>query len=700
MVTAPVAPLLLTLGWLLLPGLAVGALLGLRGWLLAGAAPALTMGFVATAATVLAGGDSWGPGAVVALLAVLLAVLAAVAVGPGVVARLAAGRLPAMRLPTRRRPADGAGGLEDTDGADGPGEGWRWWHHVAVTASLLVGGTVGARAVLLATHRFTAVNQTWDALFHFGAVRLITESGDPDPAALAAIGAPASTDFYMPDAYHCLAALVYRMSGADLVTAVNATTAAFPMVLGLGVVGLLRVATGRPAHAVCAGFLAAVVAAVPYQVIGYGTLIPYAAALVLLPGVLALVTALLLAPGWRLGVALGVAAAGVLHTHPQVAFLAAVIALVQLLWHVGATRRLDLRLLGGLVAAGGVAAALGAPVLVALTSAVGEADFIDWPAYTTPAGAVGDLLLFSAVDGRPQWWLVPFLLAGLAAVVAGGAAPALRPMIVAAGIVTALYVLAGAYDTPLAQQLTSLWWNDRHRLAAAFGVLAIVLVAVGAVWLRDQAVAGLRHRDGGWARAVPPAVLVAGLAGFSVLSDGAYVGYTRAAVAWGYGSGPTLSVGERAGLADVARIVAAGGGGAVMNDPHDGCGWAYALHGTDMVFPTPLTGPFDWTDRGLDRLRLHDGFDRLDDDPVIRADAKRLGVRWAVLCRGFIRSWNTRAPGLYDVGAMPGARRVYSNGDVRLYRIDTDVTTAGEPTVEEVAHDDGPPTEEPAAGTT
>ncbi len=35
----------------------------------------------------------------------------------------------------------------------------------------------------------------------------------------------------------------------------------------------------------------------------------------------------------------------------------------------------------------------------------------------------------------------------------------------------------------------------------------------------------------------------------------------------------------------MAQVVREGGGGSVMNDPNDGCGWAYALEGVKMVFP-------------------------------------------------------------------------------------------------------------------
>lgn len=651
MITDPVELLLLALGWLLLPGLVVGAVLGLRGWLLAGVAPALSMGFVAGAGVWFAWTDTaWRPGAVI----VALLVVATLATVPVVLVRR--WRLRRWSVPSAAHPA--------------PADDWRWWHHLGVGAALLVTATVGVRTTFLVTGGFAEVNQTWDAFFHAGAIRFIADRGDPSPAALAAVGAPASTSFYMPDAYHCVGALVAQMSGAAVPSVINAMVAVLPLVLGLGLVALLRVATGRPAHAVCVALFSCVVAAVPYYMVGYGTLLPYATALVMLPGVLALVVVTLRAPDLRVAGALGVAAAGLLHAHPQVAFLAAMTAAIQLGWHVVSTRRLGLPLLRSLGVTAVVAGVLGAPVLLALTSVVTRADGIDWPAYTRPAGAVGDLLLFSVPGGFPQWWLVPLLLAGLVAIVGRGAAAVLRPLVVAAVVIAGLYVTAGAYDGELSLRLTSLWWNDRNRLGAAFALLAIVFVAVGAVWLRDAAVAPLLRRAGLLARVAPAVLLVLGLAGFAVLSEGAYAQPTRTALATAYSTDHVLSGVERAGLATVAQIVRDGGGGAVMNDPHDGCGWAYALHGTDMVFRTPLTGPFEWSEFGYDRERLFHSFDRMDTDAQVRQDVERLGVRWAVLCTGFIRSFQARAPGLYDVGGMASATRVFSNAEVRLYRID------------------------------
>lgn len=634
--------------WFVVPGLLIGAALGVRGWVVLGIAPPLTMGVAATAAQVsTVSGIAWSP-LLVAGVVVVLAALLAVA---------AHSWRPVSVVP---------------DSSTAAGTRWTWWQHAGIAAALVVTGVLGLRNTYRATGGFEQVNQTWDALFHAGAIRFIVDVGDPAPAALGAIAAQASPDFFTPNTYHATAALVMMSSGAPVMVVINVLAGLLPLLLGLGVVALVRATTGRPAHALCGAFFAAVVVAVPYHMIGYGALIPYGTTLVMLAGMLALFATVFAEPGWRLGIALGIALAGLLSAHPQVAFLAVVIAVVQFGWHVARTRRTSGALWLTVAVSLVTFAAVGAPVLLATLRTASGAAGIDWPAYTSAGGALGDLLLFNAASQYPQWWLAPLMLLGIFTVLAGGADPALRPFVAAAAAIAGLYILAGAYDTPLSLAITSLWWNDRHRLAAAFAVLGILFAAVGAVWLRDRivTVAGRMGPLRPSGRVAPASLLVLGLAAFFVVTGGGYAAATQSGLAAGYGTTPTLSDQERTGLAEVNRIVQNGGGGEVMNDPHDGCGWAYALYGTDVVFPTPLTGPFDWANLGYDRMRLYERFDELDIDPQIASDGEQLDVRWAVLCTGFIRDWQSRAPGLMDLNQMPSAELVFSNGAVQLFRID------------------------------
>ncbi|MCE0761783.1 hypothetical protein LWC35_02465 [Pseudonocardia kujensis] len=647
---AVTALLVTTLAWLFGPGLALGLALRLRGWLLASAAPLLTLGLLAVATPVLPIAHiAWTP------IAVLLVTL--VATGLTTLA---------TRAWTPTPPKGGPGGAP-----------WSRYHHGAIVIALIGAGLLGVVVVSRATGGLQVVNQTWDAFYHAGAIRHISETGDPRPASLAAVAAPHSQTYFAPDTYHVAGALILSSTGASIPEVVNAIAALLPFVFGVGCVGVFRVLTGRPAHALCAAAGSASLASVPYQMTGYGALLPYGLAVVLFPGFLALLGSFLGAPTWWRGIASGLGAAALLNTHPQVAVPAALVGFLMLVRQLVIRREARLALLGGTVVLITVAAAASFQVIVSLlpSTASGTAAAIDWPAYTTPGGAIRDLLLFNAT-GLRQVAFAPLLAVGVLAVFAAPTLRVLLPVLATAAVVVWLYVLAGAYDTDLSLLVTSLWWNDRHRLGTAFTVLAYLLAVVGAVALRDLVASALRRGPlrralaGRKPRLMPVALLSAGLLLGAVVTHGGYHRTTEATVAKAYGAGPTLSPTERLGVDQASAWVRADGGGAVMNDPHDGCGWAYALDGTDVVFPTPLTGPFDWGDQGYDREALFERFDTLDWDPTVRSAAEGLDVRWVMLCQGFIRGdAQRRAPGLVHVADMHSARLVYSNSEVQLYKL-------------------------------
>ncbi len=123
-----------------------------------------------------------------------------------------------------------------------------------------------------ATGGLEDVSQTWDAFFHAGAIRLIIETGDVDPAALGALSAQASTRFFAPNTYHAIAALVAMSTGQPSVVVINALAAVQPLLLSVGVAALFRITTSRPAHAFCGAAFWAAVAVVPYHMVGYGAL--------------------------------------------------------------------------------------------------------------------------------------------------------------------------------------------------------------------------------------------------------------------------------------------------------------------------------------------------------------------------------------------------------------------------------------------
>src|SRR4051812_12033201 len=176
------------------PGLVVCALLGMRGWRLAGLAPAVTFGLAATGGPLLdALGVRWS-----------LWSFAAWTVVAGVVAAAAAWLWSRLRPGSRTEPAEGDRRLAPLRRAR--------WEHVVVAGGVLLGMAVGALVMLRGTDGLALTSQEWDAPFHANAVRWIAEHGDAVPSHLAPIAnlSPGDPYFY-PITYHSVLAIVVQL---------------------------------------------------------------------------------------------------------------------------------------------------------------------------------------------------------------------------------------------------------------------------------------------------------------------------------------------------------------------------------------------------------------------------------------------------------------------------------------------------------
>ena len=624
---------------LTLPGLLLGTALGLRGWVLLGSAPALTVG----AAGVLAAwygitGIAWSGLSTAVGLLILCAVAAVCA------------------RPWRRRPppVEGRYGLH---------------HHLAIGAALAGTAGVGALAVKRGTLGLEGIPQYWDAMFHANAVRFIAETGDAAPSALSAIAQPANPHFFYPHTFHVLGALLFDAGVQPAQVVLNTLGACLPAVFALSLVALLRVVTPRPAMVFGGALVAGMFTAFPYDLIQYGPLLPLALAIAVSPAACALLVLLVRSPAVGLGIGLAVSAVGLLTTHPSVAVATGILMVLLLVAGQRADRPWrDRRTLLAVVLTGVGALVLAFPSIRGLTGVAGNATAIDWPAEMTPGEAVGNLLLFNHETLFPQWWLAALTLLGAVAALRSAA---LRPFLAAAGVFLALFVLAASYDTPISALLTAVWWNDRWRLAGLFVVPAAVLAAAGLVALKD----GVQRLTDRLPRRLPPRaaavrgpVIVGVLAVLLVvLTPNGYLARNTREVGLPYGNGPTVSAGEQAAYAELARLW---DGGTVLNDPADGSPWAYALHGLPLVFKTPLTQPSSPEQFGADRITLLEDFapDR-ESRRVVRA-LDDLDVRWVVVGQGFATGTVSRAPGLEDLGNTPGLTEVWANDAATIYRVE------------------------------
>jgi hypothetical protein len=637
----------------LVPGLLIGTALRLRGWFLIGCAPALTVG---TAGVL---------GAWFGVFAIPWEPLP-VAGGLAVVAGVAALAARTWRTTRGSMPR--------------PEHPYVWYHHVGLAGGIALAATIGAAAVWMGTHKLQGVHQYWDAMFHANAIRYIADGGVAQSAGLSAVAQPANPDFYYPHTYHLVGAVLADVGIGPAQVVLNTLSACLPALFALSTVALLRVVLPRPTT-MLAGALASVMFTIfPYDIINFGPLLPLALALAVAPAVVALMLRMSRAPSVALGAALALGAVGVLTTHPTGAVSAGIMMVLLLL--VG--RREDQvwrqpRRLLGLALVGAVALALAAPSIGGLLTASGSAGEVDWPAFAIPGSALGQLVLLNHESLFPEWWLAAAVLLG--AVVAWRRRE-LRPFLATAVVFLTLFVLAASYDTPLAQRLTSIWWNDRWRLAAAYALPATVLAAVGLTALVDV-LRGLAERGRiryavlrsgpvdravrilrpAGLRVVSTLIVVGGLLG---LSGVGYVRVNGEHVGIPYRDGPTVFAGEREAFAELARLW---DGGTILNDPADGSAWAYALEGLPLLFKAPLTPPSDPEDYGVERNLLLADFNRgLDDDGI--ADAvETLDVRWVIVGEGFASPRAARAVGLEDLDVVDGLEQVWSNGVASIYRV-------------------------------
>jgi len=627
-----------TVALLWLPGAVVAALVGLRGWLLAGVAPAVTMGLVAVAAPaapVL--GARWatpyflGSCAVAALLA-----------GAGL-------------APARRR------GLPRSSPVGTP---WSRWGSAAVAAALLVAAGIAVTVVAYATHGLGSVPQAWDAPYHGTAIRLIGDRGESGTRLLGWIDRPDEpAGAFYPHVYHCFEALVYQLTGADIPRVMNTgmlvTTA---VAVPLGAVALVRAAGGSAGFAAAAALVSTSFASYPWDLYQWGQLFPYAAGLVLVLPFLALLLHWLRSGADRVGVLVAVAGAGLTGTHSAMVFISAILVVCFAVHRLADDPRRFARAdLPRLALVGVGVGVLALPYLLGATTMAGATAAYDWPAVTTPSKALGDGVLLGSDAAWPQWLLAGFMLLGLFLMLRDGV---LRWLAAAYGILLVLFVAASGIDFPWAQAVTSPWWNDRFRLAAAMTPPATVAAGWGlwssARWLAGlvSRVARLRTPRAATAATAVAAALVA--AGYLVQSDG-YARRNAARLEFSF-NGPVLSRLEQDGMRELARI--AKDGGTVMNDGGDGTVWTYALTGV-----RPLINHYPAIAPSPRRQLLLDRFDELSTDAEVAGTIRDLDVRYVVVGTGYMDRFE-RAPGLRDLAGLPALTLRYGNADFQLYEID------------------------------
>ena len=635
---------------LVAPGAAICLAVGTRWRDAVAAGPALTLAVVAVGTTVTAAVDvRWGP--VSAGVALVVALLGAVAFG---IAARVAGRVP-DRVADRRAGRSGEGdGDDDEPRGRGPGP------TLADLVVVVVLAAVPTVQILLATRGLTAIPQGWDAIFHGGATRFIAETGRAGVADLAPVGQPANENYFYPDTYHALAALLVGLPGGVPPGALNAVSAATGTVFVLGAAVLTgRLCGGSRLAAGAAALVAASAWAFPYLPLGRGPVLPFALGIAVIPGLVLLGDHLAARRPWLVGhgLLLGAGMAGAWSVHPSVALAAAVPLAAQAAAGVLAAPAARPRLV--VAGAFALAGAIAAPYVVwsvsmVSSSTTGALAEFSWPREMSVWRAVAGVLDLGPIAVASVGIAVAVLV-GLGSAVADPARR--RPLaapVVALAVYGGLYVLAAAVEGDWVRTFTGFWWDDYYRFASLLVLPSAVLAGAGVRALVPRGSLRRPAARGGIAVAVVLGLVVA--SGHVVLAEHLRV--------WGYGDGPAVTAQERVVL---DALDARYEGGSVVNDPFDGTAWVYALHGVPVVFGAPLADD-PVAQVGADRMTLYTSFNRYGFDPGVTRVARDLDVRWVVVGTGVVGGPG-RPTGFIGLQFNPHLRLVEETTGARLYEV-------------------------------
>ena len=616
----------LALFWL--PGLAVLAVLRVRGLLLAGTAPLVTVALMG------------GGGIVADILGVRW--------GPAVAATLTGVAVVAAYLLTRHDDTP----LPLAHAAPGP----RPWLQVALATGVLA----QVVPVLVGMGRPGRLLDAFDAVFHVNVLRYVQESGIASGLTIVGEDAPSTGSGFYAVGWHAVTALapawpepavVFNLA-VFLPTAVAWTT---------GVALLARAAFPAQRRVVVwAALLSAAGVTLP-QVLAQqkAGLVPNALAVALLPAALSVVIGHQGTSGPRWRVLALCCAGGLAMVHPN-ALVSAVVVLT--VWFL--TRRW--RALRAAMTPGRLAAVAGSAVAVGVLLA--------W-ASTTRLGR--SIVGFRGDEPSPALDTVTAVLSGQMGSSAGGGgllvvaaaaagawwtwrAREARPVLAAGAAMLTLFVL-GRSPVPVLTDLDAAWYHEPKRIAPAAIALMLPFAAVGldrlGPWLTTPG--PLRTALAG----TTVSLVVGGLVVAQGLALGAVetAGQARASYAAGRGGEPTFAT--DAELAMIHRLAdRLDPDTAVLGDPHSGSAHLYALIDQRVAVRTST----EHRTPELDYVRAHLGDLGASDALCDALDALDVGYLYVDPVR--FRSEDFPYP---DLTAPPpaGVRLIDSGGTARVYEI-------------------------------
>lgn len=630
---------------LIVPGLPIALLLGLRRLAAVAVAPLVVVGVVAvTAILAPALGVSWSPVLLLLVFAGLTALVAGVVV------------------PLRRRlPAAAPGDAVPVLLAGAAG----------LAAAMALGALVVARSITGPEELI----ESSDSPFHYNAIVHILNSGNASSFAVDTLGVPDRATGFYPAAWHALGSLLVLITGVSVPAAANILSVTIALVVWpLGCLLLVRQLAGpSPLALGLAGLLSVGFGAFPWELLSWGILWPNLLGMALLPAAMAVVVAALglaredvvgrrrawlLLPGLLVAIGFahtnGVMSLGVIALPPAAVVLAR-----------AALRRYRAgdRAVAGLLAAPFVLAAPAYWLVVAKSGLFAGPISAESPPFESPSHAIGEVLT-GATNGWAAGWVVSGLV--LVGAVATLVQRRLRWLVLSHALACTLYVLAAGVSGETRRLFTGFWYTDSHRLAAIVPITGVPLAVIGLlalVALVRARVAALPARPG-TVLAGRRAVLVAPvlLAVLLAVTGGLYAGEHRERLLAAYPKvEPLVDAEEYALFARVDEHVAPDE--IVAQMPLNGSPAVMALTRRQVLFPQVNTGRVT-----PDQVYLANHLvDAAVDEEVCRI-ADRLDVRYLLTND---KPWGTVWDGLtYPRGdRASGFELVDRGGTFELYRI-------------------------------
>ncbi len=554
-------------------------------------------------------------------------------------------------------------------------------YSLAAGVGAVAAAVIGTVTFVTGVARPDAFSETYDAVYHYNAIRYIEQTGKASPLTIGTLGQPGSHPVFYPDGWHLMAGLLAELTGASVLVAATVTCLVIAvLVWPLGCLLLARhlfgAAGSRAAAAVViTGMLSSLFGAFPWMLTGaYGVLWPNSLGMALAPAGVALGMSITRNSDgdtfgsvrrWFFGIA-GAWAIGI--AHPNSALSVALICLFPLLLAIGPVladqyRHHTLRTSLGLI---GLVALVAFGVVFAFTlGPVRHVMLQSWPLFETPPQALVSALNNGTNRMAAEWVLAVFMLIG---VVACFVWRQRRWLVFAELAIAAFYVGSASINPSVTRLFTGWWYDDSHRIAAALPIVAIPLTVTGvlaagelvrrvvyqAAGAASSAVAfGLSLVVGAAVAAMTAVHGVPGNAyavGARFSTDGLASFYTPAKVQF---------------LQTVARVIPRSA--LVADDPYQGTAYLYALSGTHVLFPQ-ISPPTN--DGNMFYLAQH--LVHLSQDPRACSLVRTYGVGYMIIAPDNYLH-NRDLPGYYAgvtaASPGPGFRLVATDGMSKLYKI-------------------------------